>query len=1200
MNALAMIHLFFNRLLRLTIIMFLVAAVTPATSQRFPVQSNVQVTPPYSLALRDYVAPGSERMAFNAMLTDQEVGQLDVRLRVTVEGQGIRIQTDPNFLPPRITLSFGFNSRLFGLDLEPYFRSENLLFSGLDRRQYDNSGGQLPEGVYRFCIEVLEYNRGVAISNTACATAWLVLNDPPLINLPKPNEKLVPSDPQFVRFQWTPRHTGSPNSAFTTEYAFSLVEIWPKGRNPNDAIQTTMPIYETTTNATSLTYGPGEPALVHGRQYAYVVRAQAKSGLEPLDLFRNDGLSEVHMFTYGDECVGPTDLLVESQSSRSVNAQWATAPVHTGSVVRYREKGAANWTEESILINDYQLSGLQPDTEYEIQVSGTCGFTNSASVVTADVRTMAEIAGDFACGSPTDLYDLDNQTPLPNLRKDDVIKAGDFEVKMTKVSGGNGTFSGEGQIVLPFMNHVKVNTAFTNIKVNEAYRMYEGKMHFTGATGQVLTDEQLEGVYDVFDAIADFEEGLMDVLDVSIEVMDSINAIVQELQTIEVFTDEEYLDMIDPNTSVADLKVARNEALDEAIVAAIGNGDIVEAAKLVARSKAYNQRAKLLQQQVSELDTITAVAVTFSVANDIPVDTGPGHDGIAPHYYKLYTTQDGEHYGPWFQVGEGQSLEVMANYQTVAEYPMDSISFVVGSDTLEGSRQSDGWRLTIPAGPVGTDRVLKAMYRDSLNVGIAAIATYARLDKKVVLVGVNGASLPDDPASYLTERYRPAHAGWEVDTLRVTVDASWDLNGNGEMYLDENNDLSAYPDEAKALIRQVKDRLKARNHEVDNQAHYLLFTDFSNSLEVEGFMPRKKQFGLLFGANNLTMAHELGHGGYGLSHPFVEFPNLSPLETQNLMDYAGGTNLRKYQWDQVHNPKWIMSVFDDEEEGAQLSFKGLFSKHFPYPYSNEDSTYTFLTPAGQFIVVPSEVSDVKFFFDYTGNSFSYSPELNQEVSYETYLKIPPGALLSFSVNGFRYKAKFKEQGFEGYKLNLSENGDDDNYDYEDYYDKSKHHDPDTLGNEIIVSSFLPRLPSNKDILLHVFKVSGKGITYYGDKIQRTLTTKWIDVPYEKVPYLWRSFNMYTDENNSINIANSPNSISQGVLAWGFQNFESKQWMLRNKLIGLRAVYPEFVKRMSNEKFATWNDQNVCEGINGEFDRKLRDQYCYMNDRPRLN
>ena len=64
--------------------------------------------------------------------------------------------------------------------------------------------------------------------------------------------------------------------------------------------------------------------------------------------------------------------------------------------------------------------------------------------------------------------------------------------------------------------------------------------------------------------------------------------------------------------------------------------------------------------------------------------------------------------------------------------------------------------------------------------------------------------------------------------------------------------------------------------------------------------------------------HELGHGVFNLRHTFSQHNTFTLPEgtTANLMDYAGGTELWKYQWDFAHDPEGGWFIFEDSEEGA--------------------------------------------------------------------------------------------------------------------------------------------------------------------------------------------------------------------------------------------------------------------------------------------
>jgi len=466
----------------LTILFVLLVGIKFSYSQTFPVQVSTQLIPPYSIHLADYVAPGTDRLAVTILLRDINRVELKVKLRVKIEGQGITLQTKPSYLPPALFIQGGLPERLISTDLVDYFNPDNLDFIGITKRQFLQTGA-LPEGVYRFTIEVLEYNRGVKISNSGTAVAWLILNDPPIINVPKQYEKVIAQYPQNIVFQWTPRHTGSPNSAFNTEYEFKMVEIWKEGTpsivEANDAMRTSNTFFESTTQSTSLIYGIAEPALVPGRSYAFQVRAKSIVGIDELDLFKNNGYSQVHSFTFGDTCSPPTEIKLESASSSRIKLSWTGEFQHTAYIVSYREANDpdAEWFENDTYFTDFTINSLKPDTEYEYQIMSECTSYMSEFTELFKAKTLEKKQDEFACGNQVPAFDLNNKELIEKLSPGDYIYAGDFDVKIDSVTGANGIYSGGGKAQLPFLNFVKVRTVFENIKVNTDYRIIDGNVY---------------------------------------------------------------------------------------------------------------------------------------------------------------------------------------------------------------------------------------------------------------------------------------------------------------------------------------------------------------------------------------------------------------------------------------------------------------------------------------------------------------------------------------------------------------------------------------------------------------------------------------------------------------------------------------------------------------------------------------------------
>lgn len=460
------------------IAMILLSALT-AQGQNYPVQSTIQILPPYSLYLQDYVSEDN-KMSVIVLLKDVGRPEYRVRFRFSIEGNGIIISTDERYLPPPTILQGGVPLMISGPELSEYLNPINLAFSGITRQEFQRTG-KLPEGPYRICLQILDYNIGIPVSNQSCNTAWLMLNDPPLINIPANNVKVRATDPQNLVFQWTPRHTASPNAAFNTEYYFKMVEVWPPGRNPFDALNVGTPFFETTTDNTSIIYSLAEPPLVPGRSYAFRVQARQKDGLTQRDLFKNSGYSEVFTFTFGDECLIPANIQTVSPDGSRIKVNWQGAPGHTEYSILYKESSATmDWREEKTFLTSYTLSSLKAGVTYDIALEGVCSTIHSNNSPVITQQTLQSGQSAFECGRAPGSFSLDNKTPIASIIAGDVILSGDFEVNVTEATGGSGVFTGKGNMSLPFMNYVKVQVSFTKISINTDKRVVNGKIIVNG------------------------------------------------------------------------------------------------------------------------------------------------------------------------------------------------------------------------------------------------------------------------------------------------------------------------------------------------------------------------------------------------------------------------------------------------------------------------------------------------------------------------------------------------------------------------------------------------------------------------------------------------------------------------------------------------------------------------------------------------
>ena len=457
------------------IVCCIVLCSTSLCAQTYPVQANLSITPPYSVYLSDYTTLGSTKLNVNVYLADLSRASVDISFRLIIEGAGVELRTKQEFVGTRQTIYSGVPSQFFGDQLTEYFNLNNLDIIGLSRSQLESTGA-LPEGVYRFTLEVLEYNRGVKISNSATSIVWLILNDPPLLNLPLDTEIITASDPQIVRFQWTPRHKGSPNASFNTEYLLKIVEIWPETRNPNDAILTSNPVFEATTTANYFVYSVANPALIPGRKYAFTVQARAISGTDELDLFKNNGFSQVRSFQFGNACNPPSKVDLLETKNKSIEIGWDIPDGATGFNIMYREKdNKANWFEKFSYLPNLSIHQLQPNKNYEVMVKANCLTISSEFTEPYEFQT-ANAINEFTCGDLDIRYDLSNRSPIPSLFVGETVLAGDFEIELISVSRTMRGYSGTGLINLPFLNMAKTLVSYESLRVNTDYRVYDGSL----------------------------------------------------------------------------------------------------------------------------------------------------------------------------------------------------------------------------------------------------------------------------------------------------------------------------------------------------------------------------------------------------------------------------------------------------------------------------------------------------------------------------------------------------------------------------------------------------------------------------------------------------------------------------------------------------------------------------------------------------
>ncbi|MEQ8681935.1 MAG: fibronectin type III domain-containing protein [Cyclobacteriaceae bacterium] len=837
---------------------------------------------------------------------------LQIKFRITIEGAGITLRTSPAFMPRPLNIQGGVPELFTGADFASYFNPDHMDFSGITRAAFKRSG-QLPEGFYTFTLEVLEYNRNVRISNQSVSYAWIVLNDPPLLNTPFNGDKLIATDPQNIMFSWTPRHTASPNAAFSTEYEFRMVELYPGQTNPDIAIRSSNSIYTTTTTLTSLNYGIIEPTLIPGKRYAFRVRAYDTSGR---DLFKNDGYSETYVFQYGDACGTFEGITAKTLDPQRARISWEPEQNHTGCVINYRKNGKEDWFTQEVNGSYGIVAQLAGRTTYEYQLIPQCGTILGEKSPVLTFTTPEVDESGFVCGAPIPEFDASDVPLMKPLLPLDVIQVGDWTVNLLNVTAnGDGTYGGAGYAAVPNFNLANVRVVFDRILVNEDYQVVAGdiKTVYSEDSRFVLDIQKKEEEPEVVEVPAgeesdsDLTEDLVaDVL--AVEIPADIGEVVFSGGLLEVY--DESGNLIED----ADLDLPP-EGEELTITDSHGDTWVVDG------------EGNVREGNVGETSTPESSEVDVIVQFKPTEESSYGFDTYNPdipqlrHYYQNILTINDEEYVPaWKSVPVGMPDQVIA-MAGENEFPenMRFRSSTVDLEPMAGQQDNEKHLSVIGKahGDIDVIEAFQSIEDEEQVAGRINVVSYEKIYKTLEIVPVNGASIGDihTIGDRINKIFQQAAVEWKVEAAEPFMVDPKLLENFDE---GESGMLASFPDKMQRFNREFK-----RSRPVDKETYYIFIID-EGSASLSGLMPFKRQFGYVFTKNtsytNKTIAHELAHGAFRLRHTFSSAYGIPQRSTDNLMDYNGDHDrLKKFQWDLIHDPENLVGWFEDDEESALAS-----------------------------------------------------------------------------------------------------------------------------------------------------------------------------------------------------------------------------------------------------------------------------------------
>lgn len=903
-----------KKLLKYTFLLILLTQCSPfggwgnVYAQLYPVQLTPVFKSPYSVKISDYATSMDTKFQLLINPTDITISQRQVRLKLYIQGNGVNIRSSDYITGQRpIFINGGEFQTLTNTDISALFRLENL--QGITPAQYANP---LPDGMYDFCFEMYDYITNQKISQKSCASIYLLLNDPPLLNTPQKNEQIAASDFPNIMFTWTPRQMNATN----VSYKFELKQLIDSTLDPQFAFQMSPLLYEETVFSTALLYNLSMPVLMPGIRYAWRVRAISTTGLSENAIFKNDGYSEIYSFKYTASCAAPTFLLSEAQGPNSVKITWQGIPDHTKYQVQYKKQDVRNaqWFSTNSLNTQSLITNLEPGVTYQFRVGSSCdpategiqSFTYSA-ISTFTTPTQTNGVPAYNCGIIPKI-NIQNQKILDNLIESETFTAGDFPVTVLELKGENSPYSGRGYIIVPYLKDTKIAVEFNNIVVNTDYQLISGVV-------ETSYNSDWKNVTDVEDFTGEGQSGkIKEEISFEIDkiVINANGDIIVNGKDGEQVTIPGGKDTVITDSTGKIYYVDKDgNGSNEGIAVAVGG-----------KSTAANTDGVDKNGQVTEF---TAKGITIIFSNNEDKSKGDESkyafdvmsENASESLKKLYK-QVSTKALPYKAVVNGQSDTVLATVSvTDTNIKLDDIVFKTESGAkVDAVRNDKTFTLTVKGKLTYAEEQIVATIQQGDKWKVIGAFMLVHISSKEVNVAL--VPTDDDSKNKLDDIIKETQKIYNKVGVKINFnkddlfDISKYLNGSITISTEKNTALSTY----SSVQQNINNGYGNKNSD-----RYILFVSNRNSDKEGqlGYMRLNGQFGYVFafpsgleGAK--TPAHELGHGIFKLEHPFEQY-NTQERSTDFLMDYSSGTVLNHNDWKQINDPTFRLYAFQSQTSG---------------------------------------------------------------------------------------------------------------------------------------------------------------------------------------------------------------------------------------------------------------------------------------------
>lgn len=906
----------------------------------YPVDINVTLTPPYGTCLTDLT--NSDRFRIQALMRDMSHPEYEMVIQMMVRDLS---SLSPVFISTTnaFSLTAGQPTKVIGRDVSfasiaDFFNYQNIRMG----MQYVGSKC-LPEGAYLFSFQAFDAksyrtNR-IPISREVTFSAFLEGGEVPILISPAQKDS-IKCGVQSIHFTWMQPFVSSGVNTYRLQVLKSNTDfpLPAKGLldNPN-----TNDRLEVTTMIPSYTYNNTSNFLEKNKTYYWRVVMCDADGNARLS-YPNKGASEIRSFVYCGDTLEPdpdpfdgwkqeipqaktisekldtVKLLRATEDGPDVVRAFCGKDVqeirekYSGIIVEVKKKSHDTWTpfsiesksveDTSVALGNLAYNELyQARAQYYINEGETTTYAPYSETIEF---TISNPADTMECGTPLPELNSDcTGKELKELKEGDKftangVKVTILEVTSQSVEGEKLKISGTGYVDFPILRNFKLKVKFDNAVLNCNLQLEDG-------TVESVHDLSTAATIDL-NNLTGKGAGGYDLPETNPSIVNMPNIDPNNPSTYESY---------EPGTLFSK---------DGEIYLRTEEG-IIAVGKSIDLSTSGDYESNETRDD--------KVLVWFS--NPDPANIAFDNDSMGyyrniPSIQEQYVLFAKNYIIPWVANNPGRVVTLKAKpdagYENSGYTDLKFVLKTSSTDYVELNNQLNGdgsYNVDIPGTDPSNITHIYVIARPSAdkpyeNVGRLKVACYKKKTQKVILVPVADIN-PDakEVNKYLTSVYGKLGYSFEVevdnDKSHVTSIKSDQINISSGVF-------TQYSDELKSIINTYTGRL---GNSYDKSAAYLFLMKKASddNASVGGIMPQKNQFGFIFlggtsSVNNRTIAHELGHGLWGLDHTFDSYkiPDNSP----HLMDYNNGVYLAHFEWSQIDKPVKSWALFNSDKDNEIL------------------------------------------------------------------------------------------------------------------------------------------------------------------------------------------------------------------------------------------------------------------------------------------